>query len=75
MPREAGTEEDEGRGHEPGWSRCAAAEGREQGTRGSWREGQGNGKWSMPGFRVGPGGAVLVAGRYTVKAVQSQVML
>ena len=29
----------------------------------------------MPGFSVDPGGAVLVAGRYTVKAVQSQVTL
>jgi hypothetical protein len=36
---------------------------------------QSNGKWSMPGFSVDPGGAVLVAGRYTVKAVQSQVIL
>ena len=36
-----------------------------------------DGKWSMPGFRVDPGGAELVAGRYTVKAVyaQSQVIL
>jgi hypothetical protein len=32
-------------------------------------------KWSMPGFRVDPGGVELVAGRYTVKAVQSQVTL
>ena len=37
--------------------------------------GQINGKWGMPGFSVDPGGAVLVAGRYTVKAVQSQVTL
>ena len=29
----------------------------------------------MPGFRVDPGGAELVAGRYTVKAVQTQVTL
>ena len=29
----------------------------------------------MPGFSVDPGGATLVAGRYIVKAVQSQVML
>ena len=29
----------------------------------------------MPGFRVDPGGAELVAGRYTVKAVQTQVSL
>jgi hypothetical protein len=29
----------------------------------------------MPGFSVDPGGAVLVAGRYTVGAVQSQVIL
>ena len=29
----------------------------------------------MPGFRVDPGGVELVAGRYTVKAVQSQVSL
>ena len=27
----------------------------------------------MPGLRVDPGGAGLVAGRYTVKTVQSQV--
>ena len=49
---------------------------KEQG--GTGRRGQSNGKWSMPGFIVDPGGAVvLVAGRYTVKAaaVQSQVML
>ena len=31
--------------------------------------------WSMPGFSVDPGGAVRVAGRYTVKAVQSQMIL
>ena len=36
---------------------------------------QSNGKWSMSGFSVDPGGAMLVAGRYTVKAVQSQVTL
>ena len=36
---------------------------------------QSNGKWNMPGFSVDPGGAVLVAGRYTVKAVQTQVIL
>ena len=36
---------------------------------------QGGGKWSMPGFRVDPGGAELVAGRYIVKAVQTQVSL
>ena len=36
---------------------------------------QGNGKWSMPGFSADPGGTVLVAGRYIVKAVQSQVIL
>ena len=29
----------------------------------------------MPGFSVDPGGGVLVAGRYTVEAVQSQVIL
>ena len=39
------------------------------------RRQQSGGKWSMPGFRVDPGGAELVAGRYTVKAVQSQVSL
>ena len=42
---------------------------------GTGGKGQSNGKWSMPGFSVDPGGAVLVAGRYTVKAVQSQVTL
>ena len=43
--------------------------------RGAGGEKQGNGKWSMPGFSTDPGGAVLVAGRYIVKAVQSQVVL
>ena len=37
--------------------------------------GNGNGKWSMRGFNVDPGGAVQVGGRYTVKAVQSHVIL
>ena len=39
------------------------------------RRQQSGGKWSMPWFRVDLGGAELVAGRYTVKAVQSQVSL
>ena len=54
---------------------AATAEGREQEAGRSWRERQGDSKWSMPGFSVDPGGATLVAGRYTVKAVQSQVIL
>ena len=37
--------------------------------------GQINGKWSMSGSSKDPGGAVLVAGWYTVEAVQSQVIL
>ena len=37
--------------------------------------GQGSGKWSMPGFSADPGSAVVVVGRYTVKAVQTQVLL
>ena len=37
--------------------------------------GHGQGKRSMPGFRVDPGGAGLVGGRYTVQAVQTQVTL
>ena len=41
---------------------------------GTGRRGQGHGKWNMPGFSVDPGGGVLVAGRYTVEAVQSQVV-
>ena len=45
------------------------------GKEGAGKKQQGDGKWSMPGFRVDPGGAELVAGRYTVKAVQSQVSL
>ena len=45
------------------------------GVREAGRRQQGGGKWCMPGFRVDPGGAELVAGRYTVKAVQSQVSL
>ena len=48
------------------------ADRRRGGTR---RWGQRHGKWSMPGFSVDPGGGVLVAGRYTVEAVQSQVIL
>ena len=43
--------------------------------RGGTIEGQGSGKWSMPGFSVGPGGAVMVAGNYVVEAVQTQVIL
>ena len=55
--------------------------GKQQQKGGSRRQGgaggerQGDSKWSMPGFSVDPGGAVLVAGRYIVKAVQSQVIL
>ena len=45
------------------------------GKEGAEKKRQGDGKWSMPGFRVDPGGAELVAGRYTVKAMQSQVSL
>jgi hypothetical protein len=45
------------------------------GKEGAGKEQQRGGKWSMPGFRVDPGGAELVAGRYTVKAVQTQVSL
>ena len=41
---------------------------------GTGRRGQGHGKWSMSGFNVDPGGGVQVAGRYAVKAVQSQVV-
>ena len=54
---------------------------KQQQKRGSKRQGgaggerQGDSKWSMPGFSADPGGAVLVAGRYTVKAVQPQVIL
>ena len=50
----------------------------QQRRKGGGKEGAGKeqqSKWSMPGFRVDPGGAELVAGRYTVKAVQSQVTL
>ena len=50
-------------------------ERRGRGQGGAVSREQSNGKWSMPGFSVDPGGAVLVAGRYTVKAVQSQVTL
>ena len=46
---------------------------RRQGGAGGKRIGES--KWCMPGFSVDPGGATLVAGRYTVKAVQSQVIL
>ena len=46
-----------------------------RGRRGAGRRDQGDAKWSMPGFRVNPGGAVMVGGSYTVRAVQTQVSL
>ena len=49
--------------------------GGSRGQEGAGGWGQGDSKWSMPGFSVDPGGAALVAGRYIVKAVQSQVIL
>ena len=48
---------------------------RGRGRRGAGRRDRGDGKWSLSGFRVDPGGAVMVAGSYTVKAVQAQVSL
>ena len=39
------------------------------------RKRQGNSKWSMLGFSADPGSAVMVAGSYTVEAVQAQVIL
>jgi hypothetical protein len=33
------------------------------------QQGESDDKWSMPGFRVDPGGAGLVVGRYTMKTV------
>jgi hypothetical protein len=45
------------------------------GKEGAGKKRQRGGKWSMPGFIVDPGGAELVAGGYTVKAVQTQVSL
>ena len=50
-------------------------EARSRGRRGAGRRDRGNAKWSMPGFRVDPGGAVMVGGSYTVRAVQAQVSL
>ena len=41
---------------------------------GTGRRKQRHDKWSMPGFSVDPGGGVLVAGRYTMEAIQSQVI-
>ena len=55
-----------GKQQERGW-------GRRQGETG--RRGQSNVKWSMPEFSLDLGGTVLIAGRYTAKAVQSQVIL
>ena len=48
---------------------------RGRGRGGAERKEQSNDKWSMPGFSADLGGAGLVADRYTVKAVQSQVTL
>ena len=49
--------------------------GRGGGRGGAEKKNQSNGKWSMTGFSVDPGGAMQVAGSYTVKAVQTQVTL
>ena len=60
------------------WARMAEASNRRgegAGDKGGWRGRQSNDKWSMPGFSVDPSGAALVAGRYTVEAVRSQVVL
>ena len=46
---------------------------RGRGQVGAEGKNQSNGKGSMPGFSVDPGGSMLVADRYTVKTVQSQV--
>ena len=46
-----------------------------RGRGGAGKRNQSNGKWCMPGFSVDPGGAVQVAGSYSVKAVQTQVTL
>ena len=58
----------DGRGEQP-------QKGGSREREGTGGRGQSNGKWSMPGFSVDPGGAVLVAGRHTMEAVQSQVTL
>ena len=50
-------------------------EGRGRGRGGAGRKVRSNGKWNMPGFAADPGGEVMVAGSYTVKAVQAQVSL
>ena len=42
--------------------------------RGAGGQRQGSGKWSMPGFSADPGSAVMVAGNYVVKAVQTHVI-
>ena len=39
--------------------------------RGAGKEEQGRGRWSMPGFSADPGSAVMVAGSYVVRAVQT----
>ena len=57
---------DRGKQHQKGGSR------RQGGARG---ERIGDSKWCTTGFSVDPGGATLVAGKYIVKAVQSQVTL
>ena len=47
-------------------------EGQQRGASGGR---QGSGKWSMPGFNVEPGSAMMVAGNYVVKAAQTQIIL
>jgi hypothetical protein len=50
-------------------------EGKGRRRGGGAKGGQGQGRWSMPGFRVDPGGASLVVGSYIVQAVQTQVTI
>ena len=64
-----------------GVARGQDGRGKQQQKGGSRRQGgaggggQGDSKWSMPGLSVDPGGAALVAGRYIVEAMQSQVAM
>ena len=50
-------------------------EGKGRRRGGGAKGGQGQGRWSMPGFRVDPGGVSLVVGGYIVQAVQTQVTI
>ena len=69
-------EEIEERKQWAGWSRQRGKQRKKVAQqRGAGEKQQGRGRWSMPGFSADPGSAVMVAGSYVSRAVQTQVVL